>query len=302
MSSALGMSISILSKLIKEIEPHLIVVHGDRLEALAGASVGALSNCLVCHIEGGELSGTVDDLIRHAVSKLLHIHMVANDAAKLRLLQMGEEQANIYVIGSPDLDLMTSQSLPSLSEVREHYQINYLDYAISIFHPVTTEYDSIKRDARNYFSALKQSGDCFVVIYPNNDIGSNYIIDETKRLDGNFRVFPSIRFESFLTLLKNARYIIGNSSAGIREAPFYGVPAINIGTRQNRRSNEGNAIVNTGYSIKEITSSIDAVKQFNRKVESEKLFGDGQSTKRFMDILSTKEFWDIKIQKTFVDM
>jgi len=302
MSSALGMSISVLSKLIKEIEPNLIVVHGDRLEALAGAAVGALSNCLVCHIEGGELSGTVDDLIRHAVSKLSHIHMVANDSAKLRLLQMGEEYNNIYVIGSPDLDLMTSQLLPPLSEVKKHYAIDFSDYAISLFHPVTTEYDSIKKYARNYFSALKQSGDSFVVIYPNNDVGSSYIIDEIQSLDGSFCIFPSVRFESFLTLLKNAKYIIGNSSAGVREAPFYGIPAINVGTRQNRRNNEGNAILNSGYSVAEIIESIDMLKQFNTKISAEKSFGDGQSAKRFMDILRTKEFWEIKIQKTFVDM
>ena len=114
MDQVLAKTISGLSNFIREINPDLLIVHGDRVETLAGASVGALNNVLVCHVEGGEVSGTVDELIRHSVSKLSHIHLVANDNAKKRLLQLGEAEDSIYVIGSPDIDIMNSNNLPKL--------------------------------------------------------------------------------------------------------------------------------------------------------------------------------------------
>ena len=106
------------------------VVHGDRVETLAGAIVGTLNNILVSHIEGGELSGTIDELIRHSVSKLAHIHFVANEEAKGRLIQMGETSDTIYVIGSPDIDVMLSDQLPDIMDVKEQYEINFNNYFI----------------------------------------------------------------------------------------------------------------------------------------------------------------------------
>lgn len=114
MGVVLGNTITFISRLSDEIEPDMVMIHGDRLEALAGAAVGALSSRLVCHIEGGELSGTVDDSIRHSISKLSHIHLVANEQAVTRLVQMGEKRKHIHIIGSPDLDVMASSTLPSL--------------------------------------------------------------------------------------------------------------------------------------------------------------------------------------------
>lgn len=114
MGAVLGNTITFISRLSDEIEPDMVMIHGDRLEALAGAAVGALSSRLVCHIEGGELSGTVDDSIRHSISKLSHIHLVANEQAVTRLVQMGEKRKHIHIIGSPDLDVMASSTLPSL--------------------------------------------------------------------------------------------------------------------------------------------------------------------------------------------
>lgn len=301
MCSVLGNTITMLSRLTHEVDPHLIIVHGDRLEALAGATVGALSNRLVCHIEGGELSGTVDDLIRHSISKLSHIHMVANDEAKRRLIQMGEDESRIYVIGSPDLDVMKSHELPSLESVREHYGLPDTDYAIAMFHPVTSEEQDMAAHAKSFFEALKASGDNYIVIYPNNDAGSSSILGviEENRKHPHFFTFPSLRFEAFLVLLKNAKYIIGNSSAGIREAPFYGVPSVNVGTRQNRRF-KGTSVINVGYSTSEVLAGIDAAKAMGRCEPSE-WFGSGDSVTRFADALNSPEFWATEYQKPFVD-
>ncbi len=146
MDLVLATTIQGLGHYIREFPPDLIVVHGDRLEALAGAAVGAFTNTLVAHVEGGERSGTVDELVRHAVTKLSHLHFVANDdEARLRLIQMGETSSSIFVIGSPDIDIMLSDALPGIDEVKEKYGIPFDEYAILIYHPVTTELPQLCR-------------------------------------------------------------------------------------------------------------------------------------------------------------
>src|SRR5688572_28203916 len=142
MDQALGTTIQGFGQYVRLIQPDLIVVHGDRCEALAGAIVGSLNNILVAHIEGGELSGTVDGLIRHSVSKMSHLHFVSNAEARRRLVQLGEDPDTVFVIGSPDVDVMTSPDLPSLEDVKRHYEIAFSNYGILAFHPVTTSLSS----------------------------------------------------------------------------------------------------------------------------------------------------------------
>lgn len=302
MSLALANTINILSRLVVEIEPSMIVVHGDRLEALAGATVGTLGSILVCHIEGGERSGTVDEMLRHATSKLSHIHLVANKSSRNRLIQMGEEPDTIHVIGSPDLDVMISKDLPDLNTTLSHYGINFETYSLALFHPVTTERMHTSGQVMQFVKAMEESGDNFIVIYPNNDIGSEEIITAYERLKENikFVVFPSIRFEYFLTLLKNSRYIIGNSSAGIREAPFYGVPSIDIGTRQHSRA-ISESIVHVGYKSSEILEGIEIAKKLPKQSISYD-YGQGESVKAFTNLLNSGAFWKLGIQKHFRDL
>ena len=192
------------SNYVMETKPDLIVVHGDRVEALAGAIVGGLNNIKVAHIEGGEVSGTIDESIRHAITKFAHIHLVANEEAKVRVLQLGEEEESVHVIGSPDIDIMFSQNLPTLSQVKERYSIDFSDFAILMYHPVTTQVSMLKEHVKNVVDSVILSEKNYVVIYPNNDEGTQIILDEYKRFEGNpkFKVFPSIRFENFLTLIK----------------------------------------------------------------------------------------------------
>ena len=300
MDIMLSRTIEGFAKYIHLIEPDLIVVHGDRLEALAGATVGAFNNILVAHIEGGELSGTVDELIRHAVSKLSHTHFVANEEAKKRLKQMGEVCDSIFVIGSPDMDAMKSETLPLLNEVLLYYNIPFNKYAVSMFHPVTTEYAAMDDYAEAYTSALEESGCNYIVIYPNNDNGSALILNKIKRLESNprFKIFPSVRFESFLSILEHAQFITGNSSAGIREAPFYGVPTVNVGTRQNGRTTNSH-MIHTGYNKVEILDGI--IKALHVKVPKVSLFGNGDSNIKFGEIIAGNLFWQTPRQKVFAD-
>ncbi|WP_064605358.1 UDP-N-acetylglucosamine 2-epimerase [Photobacterium sp. J15] len=301
MDSILAKTIHGLSDYVKELKPDLIIVHGDRVEAMAGAIVGSLNNVLVGHIEGGEVSGTIDELIRHSVSKMSHIHFVCNDKAKQRLIQLGELESSIFVIGSPDLDIMTSTSLPNIQKVKLRYNIPYDDYALFMYHPVTTDVKNLKEKIRKVIDGMISTDDNYVIIYPNNDHGSEIIIQELERLRNNprFRIFPSIRFEYFLTLLKNADYMLGNSSAGVREAPFYGLPSINLGSRQDNRS-KAPSIINVLENQEQIYNAVvDAKKS---KFEPTKEFGQGDSDLRFIEIINNKDCWRTNVQKVFVDL
>lgn len=302
MDLTLAKTIEGLSQYVNEIKPDLLVIHGDRIETLAGAIVGSLNNILVAHIEGGEISGTVDELIRHSVSKLSHIHFVSNHAARKRLVQMGELEKSIFTIGSPDIDVMFSGNLPSLEVVKDYYEIVYDKYAIVMFHPVTTEAEYIKEYSSDFVSSLLEDDTNYVVIYPNNDMGSSTIMQEYKRLagDSRFRIIPSLRFEYFLQLLKNAEFIIGNSSAGIREAPSYGTPVVNIGTRQNNRSSNSR-IINCGYELKEIKTALKEVKNSERTIP-ENHYGNGNSAQLFLEKLKMADIWELQHQKQFRDL
>ena len=307
MDRTLAKTIEGFSQYISHIKPDLIVVHGDRVEALAGAIVGSLNNILVAHIEGGEVSGTIDELIRHSVSKMSHIHLVANIEARKRLIQLGEFKKSIFIIGSPDLDLMNEENLPDFNLAKSYYDIPFNSFALAMFHPITTEYNKIKTYAKCFVDALIKSDQNYILIYPNNDLGSQEVLEEIKRLEplDRIKIFPSLRFEYFLRFLKESLYIIGNSSAGIREAPFYGVPTIDIGSRQNNRAKLV-SIFNCSYEINDILEATGKALLYKTKAKvnnkADFHFGDGRSDKLFLELLQSKELWQISHQKEFQEI
>ncbi|CAK1932357.1 UDP-N-acetylglucosamine 2-epimerase [Vibrio crassostreae] len=300
MDVVLAKTISGLSDYVKEVEPDMIVVHGDRVEAMAGAIVGSLNNILVSHIEGGEVSGTIDELIRHSVSKMSHLHYVSNETAKSRLVQLGEAGETIHVIGSPDLDIMSSGHLPEFDDVIRHYDIPFDDYGVLMYHPVTTEVEQLRENITQVVDAIIESGKNFVVIFPNNDHGTDIIINEYNRFKSldRIKVFPSVRFESFLTLLKHAKIVIGNSSAGVREAPFYGIPSLDIGTRQKDRAT-AESIINVDNSSTEILEALE--REYANKYAAYREFGSGDSDKLFIESIASPKLWKTAKQKVFVD-
>ena len=303
MSFNLGIVLTNLSVYVSQIKPDMILVHGDRIDALAGAITGALNNILVAHIEGGEISGTIDDSIRHAISKFAHLHFVCNEEAKKRIIQLGEPENHIFIIGSPDIDIMIGDDLPTLSETKKYYDIMFDEYAIFMYHPVTTELPVLGRHIDEVIQALKDSDRNYVVIYPNNDLGTEIILEKIRELDSEerFSVYPSIRFEYFLTLLKNAAFIIGNSSAGIRESGIYGVPAIDLGTRQNGRYDISKIrnVQHVKEGRDEILQAIHEINQYSIKCHD---FGKGNSTEKFLQILKNEKVWECDVQKKFIDL
>jgi len=300
MDHILAKTVSGLADYVKETTPDMLIIHGDRVEALAGAIVGSLNNILVSHIEGGEVSGTIDELIRHATSKLSHVHFVANDIAKNRLVQLGEVKDSIHVIGSPDIDVMNSSSLPTIEITKQYYNFDFNNYAILLFHPVTTELYDLRLHIRILVDQVLASGLNYIVIYPNNDTGTEIIFEEYLRFQNNpkIKVYPSMRFEYFLTALKNAEFIIGNSSAGIREAPHFGVPAINLGTRQNNRV-KCDLVLDVQIEQGAISGAIMQSRTLPRQVTA--LFGNGNSAESFYEIVKHPSFWNRNTQKFFVD-
>lgn len=304
MDIALSNTILGLSNYVNELHPDMIVVHGDRLEALGGAIVGAFNNIRVAHIEGGEVSGTIDESIRHSITKFSHIHLVSNKEAKRRIIQLGEKEDSAFIIGSPDIDIMLSKKLPTIDQVKKRYGINFDDYAILMYHPVTTEVGLLKQKIKEVVDAVIDSKRNYVVIYPNNDEGSSMILDEYKRLQNNsrFKIFPSIRFEYFLTLLKNTQFMIGNSSSGIMETCVYGIPSIDIGNRQKGRYNidKFDNILYVDEFKSGIMEVIDIISDKDKSYNN--YFGNGKSSDKFMEILNGKEVWELKIDKKFIDI
>lgn len=290
-----------LSDYLQEHRPDLVVIHGDRVEALAACLVTATNYIRSAHVEGGEVSGTIDEVFRHCNSKLATHHFVSSDAAARRVARLGEAGAAIHVIGSPELDFHARPSGVTLDQVRDRYAIPFADYGIAVFHPVTSEAATMGAQAAGLFGALEASGRNFVVIAPNNDPGSEAIFAVLDTLPRDrFRLIPSMRFAYFSELMRNARVMVGNSSAGVREAPFLGVPSLDIGTRQTNRAEAPSlfqAQASDGAAIAAFLAR-EWGKTYPRHTE----FGTGRAADRFVAVLRDDAFWSLPLQKEFTEI
>ncbi len=288
------------SDYVTEHRPDLIVVHGDRIEALAGALVGATNYILTAHVEGGEVSGTIDEVIRHCNTKLAHVHFVSSANAARRVMALGEPTGTVHAIGSPELDFHSGDSGVTLAEVKSRYGIGFDDYGIAVLHPVTSEAAQMGDQARCLFAALAASGRHFVVIAPNNDPGSDAIFKVIEALPKDrFRLIPSMRFAHFSELMKHAACMVGNSSAGVREAPFLGIPSLDIGTRQTNRAEAPSVQACLASDTAAIQQFLAA--QWARRWPRHDGFGQGRAADRFVQVLGTDGFWTQDLQKSFQD-
>lgn len=286
------------SDFVHEHRPDLVIIHGDRVEALAASIVCAMRYIPSAHIEGGEVSGTIDESIRHCNTKLCATHFVSSEAARQRVLALGESPDRVYNIGSPELDTHARPSGVTIDEVKSRYAIPFDEYGIVIFHPVTSEADTIEAQAQSLFACLEASGKYFVVIAPNNDPGTDEIFAVIEALPiERFRLIPSMRFNYFSELMKNAAAMIGNSSAGVREAPFLGLPSLDVGTRQNNRALADSVMVCNaldGEGIRHFLSTC-----WNKRSTTDASYGDGQAMRHFVQILTSPYFWSMSSQKVF---
>lgn len=293
-------TISGFSDFVKEFKPDVVMVHGDRIESLACCLVCATNYIRCVHIEGGEVSGTIDEQFRHCNTKLASDHLVSSEDARCRILRLGENKDSVHVIGSPELDIHARASGITINKVRERYQIPKCKYGVCIFHPVTSEVETIGEQARFLFEALKQSGHYYIVILPNNDPGAEYIVEQINSLsDEQFRVIPSMRFNYFSEFIKNASIIIGNSSMGVREAPFLGIPSLNIGTRQAKRTTSISVRNIQAFEKSEISANIKS--SWGIRYPRCDKFGKGNACEQFAKILDSGMLWSKPSQKYFSD-
>ncbi len=288
------------SDFVHEHRPDLVVIHGDRVEALATSIVCAVRYIPSAHIEGGEVSGTIDESIRHCNTKLCATHFVSSEVAKQRVLALGEEPERVYTIGSPELDTHARPSGVSIEEVKGRYDILYDDYGIAVFHPVTSEVDTIGSQARSLFDALDASGRCFVVIAPNNDPSTEQIFRVLEGLPAErFRQLPSMRFNYFSELMRHAAVMVGNSSTGVREAPFIGLPSLDVGSRQNNRAQAPSITSCTAWDSACILDFLSG--EWGKRYPGDSSYGEGRAAQRFVDVIQRPGFWRLPAQKAFCD-
>lgn len=289
-----------LSDWLRENHHDLVFIHGDRVEALAGALVCATNAIRSAHIEGGEVSGTIDEVYRHCCTKLCTHHFVSSEAAARRIVSLGEPPDRVHVVGSPELDTHASHTTISLDEVRAYYEIPFAEYGVAVFHPVTSEAATMGRQADGLFSALDQSGRPFVVILPNNDPGSEAIVERIDRLPRErFRILKSMRFAYFSRLLRDAAVLVGNSSAGVREAPFLGVASLDLGTRQFKRAQSGSI---THAAAEDSAAIADFLARcWGQRFTPDLSFGDGGAARQIAGVLARERFWSTPLQKSFHD-
>mgnify|MGYP001295445130 FL=1 len=284
---AMGNVMQALSKILKDIKPNIILSGFDIGANFSIVVAGTHLNIPVAHIQGGELSGSIDESLRHAMSKFSNYHFVANVDAKKRLIKMGEVSKNIHIVGCPSLDALKNTKEKNLNVLSNKFKFQFSKkYACIIQHPVTTENFSSEFQIIQTLKALKMSKIQSFIIMPNNDSGYKNIVKKIKF--SKMKWTPSLSLSEYKTILKNCSFLIGNSSSGIHEAATFKKPVINIGTRQNKRLKSSN-VINVGYDYKKINQKINFVlknKKFLKQLNKIKNpYGDGKSAIKIIKIL-----------------
>lgn len=282
-----------LTTIVEKLKPDIVFCGFDLGAHLAAAIVGAHLNIPVAHIQGGERSGTIDEMLRHATTKFAHLHFVATRESRERLVKMGEDPRYVFLVGSPSLDTIRRISYPPRPAIFKKYGLDPKKKLIVFSqHPVTTEVDDVTRQIRASISALKRvlgrHAAQVLAIYSNNDAGGKRIVRQLKR--SRFAVFPHIIYEDYLRLLRHADVLVGNSSAGIHEAPSFGLPTVNIGTRQHLRE-RGRNVIDVPHDAGRIARAIDTCfmdQKFIAQVRRGKNpYDHGDTARKIVRILET---------------
>lgn len=297
--------------LFERIAPDLVVLRGDRFEVLAAAIAAANMNIPIAHIEGGDRSGSIDESVRHSITKLAHIHFPTNEQARKRIIRMGEKKEYVFNFGSPDIEvahrLLTLKSKSGVNNIdvlqtgsgaRIDLRKNFL---MVMYHPVTTEISKISKRTKNLLGAIYELNIPTLWFWPNFDAGAEKISNEIRIFNDTVHNH-TIRFmrylppETFLNLLKNTSCLVGNSSAGIKECSYMGVPVVDISTRQNHRLHADNVLY-SGSNKLDIKKAI-RTQLANGKYKSSPIYYRNNTSKQIVDVLATIKLYN---QKEFRD-
>ena len=298
MTRSFGNAIINLSRIIKKLKPDIVFAGFDIGANFASAIIGAHMNIPVVHLEGGEVTGTIDESIRHATSKFAHIHFTTNLVAKQRLVKMGEDSKNIFIVGNPSLDAIKNVKNISVTKLEKEFKLDFdLPVVLLIQHTVTSEIDKIDKYFLETVNAIKELNVQCLIISGNSDAGSKKISAVIKK--SKIQNHSSLPFNKYINLLRNCSVLVGNSSSGIMEAPFLHKPSVNIGARQNGRL-KSTSIINVDYNKNSIKKAIKKALE-NKKTKNTKkqrsLYGDGNSSKKIVKLLEKIDLNKIPIQK-----
>ena len=308
MAKTAGLAVLELTNTFEKLKPDVVLIRGDRFEQLAAAMTAAYLNKTVAHIEGGDVTGTIDESVRHAITKLAHIHFVTNEDSYRRVLQMGENPAFVFPVGSPDIEFAASVKRKPDQAMMNRIGVGaYIDlakpYLLVIQHPVTSEPDNLE-NVMSTLRAVHALGVQALWFWPNPDAGTDGISKGIRRFREHTPA-PQIRFvidlhpRDFIALLKHAACLVGNSSSGLKEAAFFGVPVVNIGTRQQGRFGalRGENVRDVGYDAEQIAGAIREQMAHGSYSSSLALHKPGTS-RRMVEILKTVPLYT---QKRFHD-
>jgi len=306
MAKSTGLGLMELPTVLERLKPGIVLTVGDRFETMATALAAVYMNIPLAHTMGGEVSGTIDESIRHAVTKFAHIHFPACADARERIIKMGERPEDVHMVGCPRLDLVAEV----LAEIdgdpgREIFSegvggVFDLDQPFIILsqHPVTTEYGSGEQQIHETLMAIHDIKIATIALWPNADAGADDIARGMRKFrehrgDSRIHFFKNLPVELYTRLMRGCSCIVGNSSSAIREGAFIGTPAVNIGSRQNRRQ-RGKNVMDVDYDRGQIAEAIRR-QLANGRYESEPIYGDGRAGERIAEILAQ---CDVGVQKT----
>lgn len=295
-----GIGIVELATIFDNLKPDAVLSVADRYETIATAITGSYMNIPVIHLQGGEVTGSIDEKVRHAVTKLSNIHLVSNRAAYERVVKMGEVEDSVYITGCPSIDLakdvMEGISYDDIADLKRGVGANvdvHSDYIMVMQHPVTNEWQDAKVQMTETLKAIEKCGYPAYWFWPNVDAGSDYGSKaiRTFREKGrckNIRFLKNLPPEAFLYVLKKSMCLVGNSSVGIRESSYLGTPVINIGSRQSGRE-RGENVIDVDYDANEILKAIKTQVEHGHYASSE-IYGDGTAGERVADVLGKVKF------------
>jgi UDP-hydrolysing UDP-N-acetyl-D-glucosamine 2-epimerase len=299
MAKSTGLGLLELPTAFERLQPDIVITVGDRFETMATALAATYMNIPLAHTMGGEVSGNIDESIRHAVTKFAHLHFPASEGAARRIVQLGEDPAAVHVVGCPRMDLVAEVLADGGNGLSDLFSTGVggsfsLDepFLIVSQHPVTTEYGDGKRQIQETLKAVQELYVPAIVLWPNADAGSEHIAAGIRQWrehndDSKLHFFKNLPTADYVKLMARTACLVGNSSSAIREGSFIGTPAVNVGRRQEGRD-RGSNVVDVGYDAQEIADAVRS-QMDNGCYEMEPIYGDGHAGERIADILSSHE-------------
>lgn len=290
-----GIGILELSTVFDNLKPDIVVTVADRFETMATAISASYMNIPLAHIQGGEVTGNIDEKVRHSITKLSDYHFVASESARERVIKLGESPEMVFNTGCPSIDLAKEVLNTDFDPYEKYGGVGAKPdlskgYLVVMQHPVTTEYQDSRKHIEETLEAVKELNMPTLWFWPNVDAGADgtstgiRAFREKHQLP-NVHFFKNMEGDDFLALLHNSTGLIGNSSVGIRECAFLGVPVINIGSRQNKRD-RGNNVTDINYDRNEIINAVKTVFSKGKAVSSD-VYGGGEAGEKIASLLET---------------